>query len=266
MLRRLRYPGRLWDLEHVFEREYTQLSRLFGEVMDFMSSEHGHLLTDNLAYWEPLFEAMSRHVEMKGGVDCEGSSIFGFLDGTIRRSCRQRDHDDLQRDNYSGKHKAHGLSFQSLVLANGMIGDLYGPESGRRHDSFLLRESGLNDTLRVLQQGKPFQGKVYGDAAYAVQSHVCRGFRGANLTADQRRYNRELSRVRITVEWTFGRIVGLFPFVDFKNNLQLLLSPVGKFYTNAALLTNAHNALYGSKTSTYFSMPPPSLEEYFQSG
>ncbi|CAN0534636.1 unnamed protein product, partial [Ectocarpus sp. 8 AP-2014] len=73
--------------------------------------------------------------------------IFGFLDGTLRRSCRQHGEDDLQRDNYSGKHKAHGLSFQSVVLANGMIGHLYGPESGRRHDSFLLRESGLNDTL-----------------------------------------------------------------------------------------------------------------------
>lgn len=53
-------------IEHLFEREYTQLSRLFGEVMDFMSREHGHLLSDNLAYWEPLFETMARHVEMKG--------------------------------------------------------------------------------------------------------------------------------------------------------------------------------------------------------
>lgn len=199
-----------------------------------------------------------------GGVDCADSMIFGFLDGTLRRSCRQRGQDNLQRDNYSGKHKAHGLSFQSVV-ANGMIGHLYGPESGRRHDSFLLRESGLNDTLALVQQGKPFQGKVNGDAACPDQSHIDRGFRGANLTAEQRRYNLEMSRVRTTVEWTFGRVVDLFPFVDFKRNIQLLLSPIGKFYSNAALLTNAHCTLYGSKTSSYFSMPPPSLEEYFVS-
>lgn len=62
-----------------------------------------------------------------------------------------------------------------------MIGHMHGPESGRRHYSFLLRESGLNDTLGELQDGKAFQGKVYGDAAaYAIQSYIDRGFRGAN--------------------------------------------------------------------------------------
>lgn len=193
-----------------------------------------------------------------------GSEIFAFLDGTLRRSCRQRGRDDLQRENFDGHHRAHGLAFQSVVLPNGMIGDLYGPEPGRRHDSFLLRKSDLNPRLAALQQGKPFQGKVYGDAAYAVMSHIDRGFRGANLTPAQRAYNTELSTVRISVEWQFGKIVEIFPFVDFKQNLQLMLSPIGKFYTVAALLTNAHTTCYGCKTSSYFGMPPPSLEEYFQ--
>ena len=150
----------------------------------------------------------------KGGVACVGSDIFGFLDGTLRRSCRQQGNDDLQRENFDGHHRSHGLAFQSLVLPNGMIGDMWGPAPGRRHDSYLLRKSQLNTRLVALQEGKPFQGKVYGDAAYAILSHVDRGYRGANLTNAQKAYNTELSRVRISVEWQFGKIVQLFALVD----------------------------------------------------
>lgn len=60
------YPGRLHDLELVFKRDYTQLSRLFAEVMDFMMSEHGHRINNYLVYWEPLFETMADVVEAKG--------------------------------------------------------------------------------------------------------------------------------------------------------------------------------------------------------
>ncbi|CAN0295354.1 unnamed protein product, partial [Scytosiphon promiscuus] len=40
LLRRLSYPGRLNDLEALFEREHTQLGRLFGEVVDFVVEHH----------------------------------------------------------------------------------------------------------------------------------------------------------------------------------------------------------------------------------
>ena len=73
----------------------------------------------------------------------------------------------------------------------------------------------------------------------------------------------ELSRVRISVEWQFGVITSIFAGVDFKQNLQLLLSPIGKYYTVAALLTNAHTTCYGCVTSSFFGMAPPTLEDYF---
>lgn len=75
-----------------------------------------------------------------------------------------------------------------------MIGDMWGPAPGRRHESFLLRESKLNQRLAALREGKPFQGKVYGDAAYTIMSHVDRGFRGANLTSAHEAYNAEDQR------------------------------------------------------------------------
>lgn len=147
---------------------------------------------------------------LEGGVGVAGSDICGFLDGTLRKTCRQDGYDDLERENYDGHHRAHGLAFQSVVLPNDMMGDLWEPAPGRRHDSCMLRESGFNNRLASLQEGKPFQGKVYGDAAYPISSHLDRGYRGENLTAAQRAYNKELSRVRISVEWQFAEVVQIF--------------------------------------------------------
>ena len=90
----------------------------------------------------------------------------------------------------------------------------------------MLVKNKLNDRLARVQENNPIQYKVYGDAAYPITSHVDRGFRGANLTASQRAYNRELSRVRVCVEWMFGKIVSEYSFVDFKQNIKVLKQPV----------------------------------------
>ena len=78
-------------------------------------------------------------------------------------------------------------------------------KTGRRHDAYLLSESNLNARLAEVQQGNAVQCKVYGDAAYPIMSHIDRGFKGANLTPTQKAYNRSLSKVRICVEWMFGK-------------------------------------------------------------
>lgn len=196
---------------------------------------------------------------------CEGADLCGFLDGTLRKNSRPGGEpgEDLQREIFDGHHRSHGLIWQSLVFPNGMMGDLYGPVAGRRHDAYVLSLSELNPRLQQVMQGWPRPLKVYGDAAYPILSHVDRGFRGANLSQAQRAYNRALSRVRISVEWQFGKVVQMFPFVDFSADLNLLLQPIAKYYLVAALLTNAHTTCYGSITSKYFNCFPPTLEEYF---
>jgi hypothetical protein len=68
--------------------------------------------------------------------------------------------------------------------------------------------------------------------------------------------------VRVAVEWGYGRIVRYFAFLDFKKNLKVFLQPVAVYYAVGALLTNCHTCLYGSQTSRYFGIAPPSLEEY----
>ena len=110
------------------------------------------------------------------------------------------------------------------------------------------------------------QCKVYGDAAYTIMSHIDRGFRGANLNPVQKAYNRSLSKVRICVEWMFGKVVKEFGFIDHWANHKVRLQPVGKYYGLALLLTRAHSCLYGNVTATYFGCLPPTLEKYFEVG
>ena len=54
------------------------------------------------------------------------------------------------------------------------------------------------------------QCKVYVDAAYPIMSHIDGRFGGANLNPAQKAYNRSVSKVRICVEWMFGKVVKEF--------------------------------------------------------
>ena len=75
--------------------------------------------------------------------------------------------------------------------------------------------------------------------------------------------NTAMSIVRSSVEWLFADVVNYFKFLDFKENLKLGLSSIGKMYIVSALFQNALTCLYGNNTSTFFDLDPPTLEEYF---
>ena len=57
-----------------------------------------------------------------------------------------------------------------------------------------------------------------------------RPFKGANLTPAEQQFNKAMSQVSVSVEWLFDDIVNYFAFLDFKKNLKIGLSPVGKMY------------------------------------
>ena len=104
---------------------------------------------------------------------------------------------------------------------------------------------------------------IYGDPAYPLRVNLMAPFRGAALTAQREAFNKSMSNVRTSVEWLLGDIVEYFKFMDFKKNLNIGLSSVGKLYVVCALLRNALTCLYGNSTSSYFKLNPPTLEEYF---
>ena len=135
---------------------------------------------------------------------------------------------------------------------------------GERHDSGMLAESGLLQELQnhvFTPAGHPLCLHMY--PAYPLRVHLQGLFKGAIITPQMQAFSAAMNTVRISVEWLFGDITNYFKFVDFKRNLKICLSSVGKMYIVCAILHNALTCLCGNQTSSYFDLNPSSLQDYF---
>ncbi|XP_069109973.1 uncharacterized protein [Argopecten irradians] len=259
LLRRLSYPCRLEDLRPLFGRSAAELSYIFNEVLDYVHNVHGHLLENLNRPWLSIqnLEQFAASIQRRDG---PLHNCWGFIDGTVRPICRPQKQQKLV---FNGHKRVHSLKFQSIVTPNGIVAHLFGPMEGRRHDAALFRESSVEMQMRrhmTTRQGNTFV--VYGDPAYPLTPHIITPYRNGVLSANQMLFNKKMSAVRICVEWNFGKVLSLFAFLDYKKNQKLYLQPVGKYYKVATLLTNCHTCLYGSETSSFFGLDPPSLVSY----
>jgi hypothetical protein len=131
------------------------------------------------------------------------------------------------------------------MLRNGLIANLAGPYEGQRHDSTMLRESGLRlASLRQVAFHNDQPLCLYCDPAYPLGINLQAPIRNRELTPEVMEFNKAMSTVRVSVEWMFGNITKYFSFVDFKRQMKINLSAIGKIYCVAALLQNAHTCLY----------------------
>lgn len=147
------------------------------------------------------------------------------------------------------------------MVPNGLIANLYGPINGRRHDGYLLAKSQLIHKLTQKFNVFRVPPYIYGDTAYPLKKYLMVPFKGP-INVQQRMVNKEMSKLRVSVEWGFAKIIALFPFLDFKKNLKIYKQEVGNYFKVAAILTNCHTCLYGSQVSQYFECDPPELDEY----
>lgn len=184
-------------------------------------------------------------------------NCWGFIDGTARPICRPRRD---QRLFYSGHKRVHCLKFQAVTTPDGIIAHLHGPVEGRRHDLFLVLDSNIKETM----EKAPFAEYVlYGDPGYNPTNWMVAPYKGAQVTPAQAAFNAAMSSVRVTVEWSFGRVTSLWRLLDFAPALRVLSSPIGSYYQVAVLLTNCRTALDGrNEVSDQFQVKPPSLGEY----
>ena len=188
-------------------------------------------------------------------------NCWGFVDGTVQPVCRPGSN---QRILYNGHKRVHAIKFQAVSAPNGLCAHLSGPFEGKKHDSSMLYDSGL--LFQLQQHSFSRNGNVlcvYGDPAYPVRPQLMSPFGNPHLTADQKAWNKSMSSVRVSVEWLFGDIKNYFKFLDFKKNLKIQLSAVGKSFVVCTILQNARSCLYGSVTSRSFEIEPPTLIQYF---
>jgi hypothetical protein len=235
---------------------------IYNTVLDWIYDVHGfHLTSWNQSFLSPLaLEQYANAIRERGSplVNC-----LGFVDGTVRQICRPG---KMQRVVYNGHKRVHALKFQSVALPNGLIANLYGPVEGRRHDAGMLKDSGLLGSLELHAHNPDGQLLcLYGDPAYPLRPQLMAPYRVGDvqvLTEDMKEFNRAMSSLRVSVEWLFGDVANSFKFIDFKKNLKLWLSAVGKFYVVAALMRNILTCLYGNTTSKYFHIDPPTIDSY----
>ena len=64
-----------------------------------------------------------------------------------------------------------------------------------------------------------------------------------------------IGEARATFEWFFDEIK-TYKFLDFKSQLKINLSSVGKIYLICGVLGNAKTCLYGNKVADFFEINP----------
>ncbi|XP_064650929.1 uncharacterized protein LOC135502205 [Lineus longissimus] len=211
LLRRLAYPNRLIDISIDHWKTPSEVSYIVHRMLDLIYDQHAHL--PGLVGSAKATGVCRRNTRQ----GCPLENCWGFIDGTARAICRPIRN---QRQMNSGHKRQHCYKFQSVSAPNGMIANMYGPVEGRRHDAAMLRMSGLLDQLEALDRQAPGY-MLYGDRAYPIRPCLLKPFGGAALNDQEAEFNRRMSRLRVSVEWTFGKIISNFAFLDFKKNQKL---------------------------------------------
>ena len=278
---RLSWPHRWSDVRKSFpDRSRNELQLAFYWFLDFMINNWGYLITNNREYWLPFLEESAEAIRNKlATLPNEGNRLFFdaagtitgfaialFIDNTIFAMCRpgggpmtdgeqaQRISKLMQQAFWTGWKKLHGLKWQTVLLANGMDFEVWGPASVRRNDNFTLHRSGIENKLAELQRDNPLKFRVHGDSAYTVTDYLVSGG-GKGMAA-----------VRETIEWSYKDLKTTWKYCDYKHALKIRNQPLGKIFFVCMLLRNAHVTLNGNQTCDYFICHPPSLEHWLSQG
>ena len=167
LLKRLAYPCRYYDMIYSFACRLPELCILHNVVLDWIFENHSHRLTS----WNQQFLTPACLEQYAQAIRRMGSPLpncFGFVDGTVRPISRPGEN---QRLLYNGHKRVHALKFQTLVIPNGIIANLFGPFEGRRHDEGMLDESGLLTSLPAhFRTPAGHQLCIYGDPAYPPEA------------------------------------------------------------------------------------------------
>ena len=250
-LRRHSYPCRYFDLVPMFGRAIEEMSLISTTFTNFIYDRWRYLLQTMGQPWlaPDQLEIFAASIHERSAAI---SNCFGFVDGSLVPICRPGNN---QRIFYNGHKRVHAIKYQAVSAPNGLCVNLSGPYEGRKHDSSMLTESALLTELN--QYSHDSNGNilcVYGDPAYPLRPQLMGPFGGNNLTQEQKIWNMSMSSLRVSVEWLFGDIKNYFKFIDFKKDLKIQLSAIGKLFIVCAIMYNARVCLYGSTTSSFLDL------------
>jgi len=134
----------LKDEIKIFGRSQSYVSLVFNDVLVYRSSQFREFL-----FWDKERLSLQKISNYTKAIEkvVGGSSIWGWIDGTMRPFCRPGEN---QAYYYSGHKKAHSFQFQSIMTPDGIMSSLHGPYMGLSGDWMIWNNSGLEGILRNL--------------------------------------------------------------------------------------------------------------------
>lgn len=127
-----------------------------------------------------------------------------------------------------------------------------GPYIGRNHDSLIAGESDLNKRLSEFCRTEYGDYAIYGDPAYAHDEFVFKPHDRAVLTHHEHIAKTPMCSARVAVERAIGRVVNVFPALDFLRTARSVQTHEGLKYMVAVFLTNCLTYIRGSNQICVF--------------
>jgi len=172
------------------------------EFLGVIFNLHNCNVSRQINYLNPLlaqiFKIPSHKVSLSEAELSEESIIEFFVNATEQQIERPK---KGQKPYYSGKKKKHTLKNQIITDKKGKVRAVTKSVPGKKHDKKLFDE-----TRPIL----PENSDLTGDLGYYGASDITlpnKKPKGKELTKQEKQYNKELSKRRITVEHSFGKMI-----------------------------------------------------------
>jgi len=262
MLYSLSRPYRVLDIAITFGRTPAEVSvglSYFGTEIFDIAKEYLQDVDPNACWFD--FEEAQRSCRAirKKGVPLPDTTVY--TDGTHRRCCNPGNRAE-QNLCYNRYIRGTSMKFVNCSTAQGLTLLCLGPFVGKNHDSNCAEQGDMFTKLyRLLNfPNQNWCGLAYGDCAFQTRFPVVSSYNPAN-NDQQRRFNKNMAKGRISVEWSFCGPVQTFPGIDFKKRNKVG-HQFARYYLIAVWLYNLKTIHYGNVTSNYFKCKPPTLEKY----
>jgi len=192
--------------------------------------------------------------------------VGDFLMG-LHQICRPSGPYRLQESFYNGRKKHHGIQFQLITMADGMVLVSKG-FPGVTHDARVYDESKTEEKMETINYPADDGTNneyyhVFGDKGYAVRGkRLLSSIIGNNLHEVEKKYNLEMSALRVSVENIMAKQRNLFRLIDYSKTQKLRQCPVIEQYYVSMFLMNCHSCIYGNQVASFFGITPPPLQLY----
>ena len=146
---------------------------------------------------------------------------------------------------------------------------LEGPEPGFATDVSVWRDCQTRARLTSIMDRRAAAGqrrlKLYADKIYNDSDLVEAAWskRHGAVQDWMTIQNSIMSKIRVSVEWAFGRLCALWAFTEWRNVQKVQSSPVATYKIVGALLSNCHVSLYGNLHQSVFGITSPTLDDIF---